>query len=300
MVSRKKVSTCSRKPSSSVCALFLAIANILVLSFSMMPLLANAGEQVFRVASLNAEWLWTPHDGDVDGSRFNKGDLSEQDYAKELMYYAGLINQHNIKLLAVSEIENEQVAQEFAAKLGEGWVASFRQGRDTATGQDVAILSKLGEPLLVTDFGFPAGEVKGYKPKRLSKVLGVIVEVAGRRVGVITAHFLSKRNESPKKAAKRLLQAKAVVKAHDTFDNVDAVILLGDFNDFRSSPVMKTLEGQTHTENAQRGCDRYNITENMRYMIDHILFRGLSCNYAFTLDTQSFSDHPMVIAEFEF
>jgi endonuclease/exonuclease/phosphatase (EEP) superfamily protein YafD len=296
MALQKRVSICSLKVRSPA----LPQIVLLVWSLALLPLGAIAGERGFRVASLNAEWLWTPHDGHVDGSRFNKGDPSESAYAKELMFYAGLINQHKIKLLALSEIENEQVASEFAAQLGEGWVASFRQGRDTATGQDVAILSRFGQPLLVTDFGFPAGEVEGYKPKRLSKVLGVIVEIEGRRVGVVTAHFLSKRNESAKKSAKRLMQAKAIVKAHDSFENVDAVIMLGDFNDFRSSPVLKTIERETGAQNVQVSCGRYNISENKRYMIDHILFRGLSCNYAFTLDTQTFSDHPMVIAEFEF
>lgn len=298
MASQKKVSTCSRRvrtlrPGSG-------LGTALALIFVLIPLLVSADDRGFRVASLNAEWLWTPHDGEVDGSRFNKGDLSANAYAKELMFYAGLVNQHDVSLLALSEIENEQVAQEFAAELGEGWVASYRQGRDTATGQDVAILSKLGAPLLATDFGFPAGDLDGYKSKRLSKVLGVIVEIEGQRLGVITAHFLSKRKESPKKAAKRLMQAKAIVKAHSAFGDVDALILLGDFNDFRSSPVMKTLERETNAQNVQIACGRFSSDENKRYMVDHILFKGLRCHEAFTLDMQDFSDHPMLIAEFEF
>lgn len=288
MASLKRASTCS----------FSVIAFALSLVFSSFAV--GASERELRVASLNAEWLWTPHDNSVDGSRFNKGDPSESAYANELRFYAGLINQHKVRVLAISEIENEQVAREFAAQLGGDWFVAFRQGRDTATGQDVAILSNLGEPLLVTDFGFPAGEVDGYKPKRLSKVVGMLVEFDQRRIGVITAHFLSKRNDSPKKAAKRLMQAKAMVKAHASFEDVDAVIILGDFNDFRSSPVIKTLERETKAKNAQVACDRDSIKENKRYMIDHILFRGLHCSHVLTIDLQSFSDHPLLIAEFKF
>jgi endonuclease/exonuclease/phosphatase family metal-dependent hydrolase len=296
MVSQKKVNICSPRILPSEIHVVLAF----FVCFALLPSLANGEEFSFRVATLNAEWLWTPHDGRVDGARFNKGDPSESAYTQELRFYAGLLHQYDVDVLALSEIENEQVAEEFAAQLGGEWVASFRQGRDTATGQDVAILSKLGKPVLITDFGFPSGMVEGYKPKRLSKVLGIILEVDARKVGFVTAHLLSKRNDSPNKSAKRMMQAHAIVKAHNSFENVDAVVLLGDFNDYRSSPVLKTLEKETQTSNVLTACERYDITENRRYMIDHILFKGVRCKQAFTLDMQSFSDHPMLVAEFKF
>lgn len=282
-----------RKANTFLCRCLVAI------SFACFAATVAATES-FRVASLNAEWLWTPNDGHVDGSRFNKGDMSLAAYKKELGFYAALVKQHKVSLLALSEIENELVALELARLLGESWVVSFRQGRDTATGQDVAILSDIGVRQKVTDFGFPAGEVDGYKPKRLSKVVGVVLEVEGRQLGVATSHFLSKRNESPQKAAKRLMQANALVTAHDSFGSVDAAILLGDFNDFRSSPVLKTIEREAGMKNVLVSCENEDIKVNKRYMIDHILFRGLRCANVFTVDTQEFSDHLMVVAEFEF
>lgn len=272
-----------------------------VLALVLSCLAANGfAVESFRVASLNAEWLWTPNDGRVDGSRFNKGDMSTAAYKKELGFYAASIKEHGVELLALSEIESELVAEDLANLLGDSWLVSFRQGRDTATGQDVAILSKIGVRKNVTDFGFPAGEVDGFKPKRLSKVVGLVLEVEGRQLGVATSHFLSKRKESPKKAAQRLMQAKALIKAHDSFGPLDAAILMGDFNDYRSSPVLKTMEREANMKNVLVDCQSEDIKENKRYMIDHILFRGLSCVNVFTVDTQEFSDHPMVIAEFEF
>lgn len=282
-----------RKVSTFLCRNLAAIA---VTCFAATV----AATEPFRVASLNTEWLWTPNDGAADGSRFNKGDMSVAAYDKELSFYSELIKKHKIALVALSEIENERVAQELAGLLGESWVVSFRQGRDTATGQDVALLSNIGVRKHVTDFGFPAGELEGFKSKRLSKVLGIVLDVERRQLGVATSHFLSKRNESPTKAAKRLMQAKALVVAHDSFGALDAAILLGDFNDFRSSPVLKTLEREAGMQNVLVSCESEDIKANKRYMVDHILFRGLRCVNTYTVDTQEFSDHPLVVAEFEF
>jgi hypothetical protein len=97
----------------------------------------------FTIATLNTEWLWTPYDGKADGSRFNKGDMSPKAYSKELEFYRSLVSRHQIDILVVSEIENKQVAREMAEAFGSPWKHFFIQGRDTATGQDVGVLSRL-------------------------------------------------------------------------------------------------------------------------------------------------------------
>jgi endonuclease/exonuclease/phosphatase family metal-dependent hydrolase len=261
----------------------------------------------FNIAALNTEWLWTPHDGIVDGSRFNKGDMSPAAYRAELEFYRSMIDRNQIDILVVSEIENEQVAQELARTLGSPWRYFFINGRDTATGQDVAVLSRL--PLLSAEastFGFPSGSVKGYsKPKRLSKVLGVSMrletQMGEQSLGVITSHFLSKRNENDKKAAKRLMQSEALVKAILEYSDHSSVVVLGDFNDVSYSPVIKTLEQKGQLNNAQTSCVSSTVEpKKMRYLIDHILFRGLKCEMYTLLDTLDYSDHPAVMATFTF
>lgn len=263
--------------------------------------------QKLVVAALNAEWLWTPTDGKVDGSRFNKGDPSIDDYQEELRFYRRLIERFDIDILALSEIENEQVAKEFAQVLsasGKPWAYAYRQGRDTATGQDLAILFKTGVLGNQTDFGFPSGAVKGYaKPKRLSKVLGAKLRLEDdQKLGVITSHFLSKRNDSAKKSAKRLMQARALVKAVNQYDaQVDKLLVLGDFNDVRHSPVIKTLERKGDLRNAQTECVNNPYPESkLRYLIDHILFEGFQCSAFVLIDTEHFSDHPMLVAHLEY
>lgn len=260
----------------------------------------------FRVAALNTEWLWTPHDGRVDGSRFNRGDLSPQDYADKLAFFVSIITEHQVDIVALSEIENEQVAQEFSNALGPKWAYAFRQGRDTATGQDVALLSRIGTITNITDFGFPAGDLDGYKSKRLSKVVGMTIQLEASKsrkaenIGFITSHFLSKRNESKKKAAKRLMQAKAIVKASKAFDDIDALVIAGDLNDWAHSAPVKTISTSLQLSNANQSCALNAAHKSVKYMVDHILFKGLRCAKLITVDLSPYSDHPIVIAELAF
>ena len=63
-----------------------------------------------RAMTLNAEWLWTPFDKKVDGSLKHLRDMSETDYLAEISFYKKQIQAKRIDIVALSEIENEQVA----------------------------------------------------------------------------------------------------------------------------------------------------------------------------------------------
>lgn len=204
--------------------------------------------------TINTQWLWTPFDKNVDGSLKHLKDMSETKYLEELRFYSKQILSRKIDVVALSEIENEQVANELVqllnAKFGATWRAYFVQGRDTATGQDVAILSRL--PYVSgskTAFNFPSGSISGAgKSKKLSKILGAqfwVDTTAGKKkLGVITAHLLSKRNETKKKALDRQKQALGLEKAISIYKNeTDALIVMGDFNDYLSSPALTTIVG---------------------------------------------------------
>lgn len=279
--------------------IYSVIRKLLILALCWSLSSTTLGETL-RIGALNAEWLWTPNDGNVDGSRFNKGDPSRQEYMAELSYYRSLIFQSRLDIVALSEIENEQVAKEFASHLGAEWQYYFKQGRDTATGQDVAFLSRIGSFVKATDYGFPAGTVRGYKPKRLSKVLGISFVYHGQPITLITSHFLSKRKDTAKKAAKRLMQARALVNAARSDSNVKDgghLIVLGDFNDRRASQVIKTLESELALSNAQVACKNVQTAKKLGKLIDHILFRGFECKAFRMIEIQEFSDHPLIITE---
>ena len=163
---------------------------------TLMLVYASSAYSDVRVMAVNAEWLWTPKDGVAEGDRVRIKDMRLQDYQEELDYYASLILKSNADVVAFSEIENQSVMEDLTTALGEPWVSYFRQGRDTATGQDVAIVSRLSVvPGSVTDFNFPAGRLSwNDRGKRLSKVLGAVFALpnSNEYVAVLTSHFLSR------------------------------------------------------------------------------------------------------------
>ena len=269
----------------------------------------SCSAHAINIMAINTEWLWTPYDHNVDGARYNKGDMTVQNYKAELKFYASLVKQHKIQVLAVSEIENESVAINLANAFGSEWRAYFKQGRDTATGQDVAIISNL-EPVKgsLTDFGFPRGQLPNSlgKKKRLSKVVGVQfwndTHQKRTKIGVITSHFLSKRNENKKKFKNRHRQAYALLKAIDLFiEDSDALIVLGDFNDFIDSNVLKTLMIKNQLHSAEMMSFRMqNILPDKKALkrIDHILFRNLNLKRFEIINLKKYSDHDAVFAQF--
>ncbi len=256
-----------------------------------------------RVMTLNAEWLWTPYDGRVDGKKYNQGDPLPADYEQEIAFYRQLIHQHQVDLLAISEIENESVAQDLVRHLEGKWSVAFMEGRDTATGQDVAILSRL--PLIdgsIQDFGFPGATVPGLnKAKRLSKVVGARYRLSDKYLSVITAHVLSRRNDSRIKSLRRHAQLRALARLADDEASANvAVLVLGDLNDVLVSPGLKTMMNEGRLTSVYAACTDVKISSELAYKtIDHILFRGLRCRSVRQIDLAHHSDHPGVLAVFE-
>jgi endonuclease/exonuclease/phosphatase family metal-dependent hydrolase len=260
-----------------------------------------------RVMTVNTEWLWTPYDHHADGSKVTRKDMTKGEYAEEIRFYAQMIHKHDVDIVALSEIENVYVAKDLARALGKPWLSYFKQGRDTATGQDVAILSRLKlVPNSVSHYGFPCGRVAGAKKRKcLSKVLGAAFEYQGTRLSFVTSHFLSKRNESPSKNLKRQSQALALVHAakqsQDSLHQKDQgrLVVLGDFNDTLKSKTMTLLMSGTDMESS-RTCE-YSDNEVERgrrweRRIDHILFKGFACREELQIPTGKYSDHDAFIA----
>jgi len=276
---------------------------------TLLFLSACLAQAELNVMTINTEWLWTPYDRQIDGGRFNKGDMTAAKYEKELKFYSSLIEKKTVHILAVSEIENRLVANDLAKAFGSDWKAYFKQGRDTATGQDVAILSNL-DPVkgALTDFGFPAGQLPGFfgKQKRLSKVVGMQFwsnpGKSKKKIGVITSHFLSKRKENKKKYQNRHRQAYALVKAMDTFiTESDSLIVLGDFNDFIHSETLTILMKKHQLLSAEMMINKLNNippSKQTLQRIDHILYQNLKVKKINIIDLKKYSDHDGIFAQF--
>ena len=93
--------------------MFSFLGRIMLLVFA----LSSFSYAEFRAMTINTEWLWTPFDKKVDGSLKHLRDMSEADYLEELGFYAAQIQARSIDVVALNEIENEQVADELVREL---------------------------------------------------------------------------------------------------------------------------------------------------------------------------------------
>ena len=273
---------------------------LILLVFTILAPFAHA-QTPLRVMTLNAEWLWTPHDGKADGEQVKQRDPSAQDYARELDFYVVLIRQQQVSLVALSEIEHGDVAADLAQKLGAPWQSYFIQGRDTATGQDVAILSRIPViPGSVTTLDFPEGRLPGDKKgKRLSKFLALQLELDGQKVAVLTAHLLSKRNDNPKKSLDRKRQAQAMVDAVNRMrQHTSRIILLGDMNATQNTEELAILQDNGRLQVAEQVCANVRI-KPLRSTVDQVLFEGFTCPEYQRVDLQQFSDHEAIVVILE-
>lgn len=277
-------------------------AGVLVLALFISPIVSG-DEAIFRAMTINAEWLWTPFDRRVDGKKVKVEEPAPKQYREELAFYAGLIKTHQIDLLAISEIENGEVASDLAKTIGGGWKSFFRQGRDTATGQDVAILTRLNvRKGSATDFGFPTGRIPGIKgKKRLSKILGLslVFPEVNAELPVVTSHFLSRRNNSKRKTLNRVRQAYALLESDHDAHRDGPWLLLGDLNAVSGSETIKVMRQQGNLQLGLSDCQRKNPMVQKRFakMIDHVLFRKLSCREIGAISLAPYSDHPAVYVE---
>lgn len=279
-----------------------SIKSFFVLLVLMMPTGLAQAQISLRVMTLNAEWFWTPHDGRADGTKLDRKDPSPSEYAAERDFYVQLIRQHQVNLLALSEIEHGGVAEDIAKLLGSSWRSHFIQGRDTATGQDVAILSSFSVvPGSETTLGFPEGRLPGEKKgKRLSKFLALRLDVGGQQVSILTAHLLSRRDNDRNKTLDRQRQAYAV---HDALNQMRQVaphiIMLGDFNSPQKTEEFSILTDHGRLQVAEVDCHAM-TSKKLRSSVDQIFYSGFRCSDYQRIDLKQFSDHEAIIATLEF
>ena len=263
------------------------------------------------VMSINTEWFWDseePHEGSVAiGPRGNPP--TENEVNLEAYTIARFITEQNANIVGLIEVENQNVVDKIRGYLPEqDWVTVFDKGRDSMTGQDVAILTRFSVITgTTTDLGHLTGE------HRPSKVLGVGLNVGSNRVYVVVAHLISKRSSND---IKRLNQA-SHIRNHtiDIQSSYDHTIILGDMNDTPDSPPLRRLRGldddssdfiQTAIVSVADPAYSYKYN-NHRQLIDHILlsesllpaFDALSTGQRHrTIDLGPISDHRAVVVGF--
>lgn len=186
------------------------------------------------IMSFNAEFLWdgkAPEDGSSQVQFPWKG--SPVEAAEHMEEIAGVIIQANPDIVALIELEGqpalEQLNNDFLA--GRGYVPYFIQGKDTFTGQDIGLLTRIdpvGDKVDRTDL---AGESGGVM-KSVSKNLFASFDANGIRFTLIALHFLANPN-SESRRLDREAQADAIRQLAAAQRAAGAeIVVLGDFNDY--------------------------------------------------------------------
>ncbi|MCG8455440.1 MAG: endonuclease/exonuclease/phosphatase family protein, partial [Holophagales bacterium] len=245
------------------------------------------GDGVLRLLAWNVEWMWDgrpPEDGDLDFPRRGR----RQEALAHMEAVAEVLRQADADLVHLGEVEDSRTLDELVDRYleGQGYEPHFVAGRDTATGQDVALLSRLP----VSSFGFdPVRGRSGSTRKGVSKHYVATLEAGELKLGVVGLHFLARpRRQSrihPRQAqadAVRRMAARLVSQGRE-------LIVWGDFNDYdprvadrRSSrPITEVLRWVRELDPDDPGDDLANalarvpeaerVTSRHGTAIDHVL-----------------------------
>ncbi len=178
----------------------------------------------------NVEFLWdgkTPEEGRIDFPW--KG--SRQKAEAHMADVAAIVKAHDPDILHLSEVENRQALDTFNEVFlaDSGYRAYFVPGTDTATGQDVALLSRIELESISRD---SRRGHSGTVRKAVSKHYVATLRVGDLRLGLVGIHLLARPHEQ-NRVAKREAQADAIRgMARGLADRARSVIVWGDFNDF--------------------------------------------------------------------
>ena len=188
------------------------------------------------LANYNAEFLWDgiqPEDGS-DSVTFPWRGNPEAARA-HMEKAAAIIRKTNADIVNVDEVENldalKLMNETFLSDLG--YRAYLVNGRDTYTGQDVGLLTRIDpdEKLWREDRKGTSGRVQ----KSASKNYTAKITVGDERIALIGVHFLS-RPTDPRRLDNRQAQADSILtRARELDDEGYRVVILGDINDYDGS-----------------------------------------------------------------
>ncbi len=234
----------------------------------------------------NVEFLW-------DGRAPEEGKIafpwkgSPRKAEAHMADVAAIVKAHDPDILHLSEVENRQALDTFNDRfLAEsGYRAYLVPGTDTATGQDVALLSRIELESISRDSrrGRSGGVRKG-----VSKHYVATLRSGDLRLGLVGIHLLARPHEKSR-VAKREAQADAIREmARELADSGRSIIVWGDFNDFdgrtpdrsNNRPITRVMEWIRDLEPGDSSDDLVNVAErlprarrytNGRDAIDHVL-----------------------------
>lgn len=230
------------------------LLSLLLLTLSISFVSTATGDEITFV-TFNTFWLYNdvpPHKKWWDDQR---GDMG-QTYDQALTLVAEAIKETQGDVVALQEVENESVLNDLKAKLNQlsagyphAWIS---KGADSATGQDVAVLSKFPKATNGSLIQKYPNERESYltendpgneKDTGLSKVLRVDLNIDNETIPVFVFHLKSQRG-GDEADRQRLAQASIVRRITLPFISEDKkFVVMGDMNADRGSPTLRRIRG---------------------------------------------------------
>lgn len=274
-----------------------------------------------RFATFNVYWLY-----DDNPPYMNWSKRRSTSYGQSLDTIAAAIKRINADVIALQEIENEEVLIDLRAKLSAmGLNYKYAWASETlepVTGQNVGVLSKYPAvirpvrryPGLLSDYVTEAGYSR---IAAIPKLLRVDLSVGGNIVTVFAAHLKSKRG-APTSNYERFSQAKMLRRLvrvrleKGSKQSPSFVMVMGDLNDGYRSRTLGVLRGNTdgsyalnQTSDKLAKDQRWtHIYKGRKDQLDHILPNKFLFDRLTKVEIVRFkddvSDHDAVAVEFNF
>ncbi len=208
------------------------LVGLLAIAFCVGPLsgCGLVSNQQLKIMTFNAEFLWDgvePEEGNADFPW--KGNQKRAE--ARMKQIAQVIQKHNPDLVNLVEVENIAALTTLNDKYlsGKGYQPYLIKGKDTATGQDVALLSKIKPSQIARS------DIKGISNgtvKAVSKNYFALFDYQDYKLAIIGVHFLAQPRSKNRKSS-RQAQAYAIrALASNLRDRGYLPIILGDFNDY--------------------------------------------------------------------
>jgi len=253
------------------------------------------------IMTLNAEFLWDGVQPEEGRANFPwKGSQTEaEDHMRKV---ADLIIRSNPDIVNLVEVENLDALRTFNDKFlaGRGYKPYLVEGKDSFTGQDVALLTRVdpeGEEIHRDDREGQSGTVL----KSVSKNYHATLNVNGTKIALVGLHFLA-IPPSPDRRLPREAQADAIRSLGIELKREGhELVVLGDFNDYDgeadsldhidSTPITKVLSWIKQMDPGDPTDDLVNVTAFAPKAIRYTAFYDANRNDAV--------DHPQELTSID-
>lgn len=189
------------------------------------------------IMAFNAEFLWdgvTPEEGEASVTFPWKGSQTEAE--DHMAAVADIIKGSNPDIVSLEEVENLNALTTFNIKFlaGRGYRPYLINGKDTTTGQDVALLTRIDPENEIIERDDREGQ-SGHVSKGVSKNYFAKLNLDGRKIALIGFHLLAHPTQSNLRF-EREAQAEVIHRlALELLQQAWLPVVLGDFNDFDGS-----------------------------------------------------------------